>query len=427
MLFLLSFCYYTALFTLAFLFSLTLVQRFLRPRKKNTLLAVVLGDTGHSPRILAHCTAAQTLGYGVDESSAPTLLGYDQSPVHSDAANIPIVNVVPFPKSWQPANQYLSFVFRAIFNALALTYAICIKSFYRNYDTVILQVPPAIPTIAVLVVLKHVCGFKFVIDWHNYGWSIMKCNQRHETVVRVSEVYEFFFGRFADFHFTVTKAMKKDLIRRGFDGSKIAVLYDKPGTQFRLAVPNPEILGESDRPIVVSSTSWTKDEDFDILYKALEIYDTFDATVPIRMVITGKGPEKAFYQQKINAKIWRNIEFIMPWLEADDYPKVLAEATLGVCLHKSSSGLDLPMKVVDMLGAGTPVLAFGYNCIDELVQAGHTGEIFNSHEELAAQLLTHLTTQGISEKYQRGITDFRKEENSWLQLWEDRAAPAIFC
>jgi len=45
----------------------------------------------------------------------------------------------------------------------------------------------------------------------------------------------------------------------------------------------------------VSSTSWTKDEDFSVLLDALELYEKSDAQKFIRTFITGKGPEKERY------------------------------------------------------------------------------------------------------------------------------------
>ena len=45
------------------------------------------------------------------------------------------------------------------------------------------------------------------------------------------------------------------------------------------------------------------------------------------------------------------------------------------------------MKVVDMFGAGIPVLAIYFAALPELVKDGKTGYIFNSKYSLAAKIL----------------------------------------
>jgi beta-1,4-mannosyltransferase len=82
-----------------------------------------------------------------------------------------------------------------------------------------------------------------------------------------------------------------------------------------------------------------------------------------------------------------NITFSTAWLSAEDYATLLACADLGVCLHKSSSGVDLPMKVVDMFGAGLPVVGYAnYESWEELVKEGVNGRGFVTSEDLARVL-----------------------------------------
>jgi beta-1,4-mannosyltransferase len=93
---------------------------------------------------------------------------------------------------------------------------------------------------------------------------------------------------------------------------------------------------------------------------------------------------------------WRKVNIRQAWLAVDDYPKIVATADLGVCLHFSSSGFDLPMKVVDMFSAQLPCLAIGgYPSIKELVKDDGTrvnfdrnysinGMIFKDAQELSS-------------------------------------------
>ena len=70
-----------------------------------------------------------------------------------------------------------------------------------------------------------------------------------------------------------------------------------------------------------------------------------------------------------------------------EYAALLAAADLGLCLHRSASGVDLPMKIADMWGAGLPVCALDYGpCLRERVLPGVNGLLFADAAALAAEL-----------------------------------------
>jgi glycosyltransferase involved in cell wall biosynthesis len=141
--------------------------------------------------------------------------------------------------------------------------------------------------------------------------------------------------------------------------------------------------------LIVSSTSWTEDEDFQILLDAVSQYEANARDQPtsrypkLLFVITGKGPLKSHYEELISKMPLDRTRIITVWLEAVDYPLLLGTADLGVSLHKSTSGMDLPMKVVDMFGCGLPVCAVSFDCLDELVKDGVNGMVFSTSSELA--------------------------------------------
>jgi len=101
-------------------------------------------------------------------------------------------------------------------------------------------------------------------------------------------------------------------------------------------VPPPTL--RPDRPaLLVSSTSWTPDEDFRILLEALKLYearaeelaaaaDAGSKTLPkLFVIITGKGPLRAECVSKAWKlhQTWRWVRCLCLWLKAEDYPILL--------------------------------------------------------------------------------------------------------
>eukprot|EP01028_Stygiella_incarcerata_P000680 TRINITY_DN11051_c0_g1_i1.p1 TRINITY_DN11051_c0_g1~~TRINITY_DN11051_c0_g1_i1.p1 ORF type:complete len:338 (+),score=68.55 TRINITY_DN11051_c0_g1_i1:338-1351(+) len=271
------------------------------------------------------------------------------------------------------------------------------------------------------MIVRVCCWIKdatFVLDWHNLGFTLF----RHKVIPSAFLRWmEFTFGRTADVHLCVSKAMKEHLEETIH--KPVHVLYDRPHDRFcevshdachRLLRKHQDLFrdalaqfrhswkkirwkGENDmceetlltfksndmaeskpiemrrnRPfLIVTSTSYTADEDLGLFLRAIASFDQLMMYRGVSFVfaITGTGPT----YDEVSATIadmrerLHNCAIVQAFLSADEYPTFIGCADAGICLHTSSSGLDLPMKVLDLFGVCVPVIAYEYPAISELV------------------------------------------------------------
>jgi beta-1,4-mannosyltransferase len=67
---------------------------------------------------------------------------------------------------------------------------------------------------------------KIIIDFHNYGYTILRLSIKNALLLKIAQSYERFFGKKAHYAFCVSKQMQTDL--RIAWGIKAIVLYDRP-------------------------------------------------------------------------------------------------------------------------------------------------------------------------------------------------------
>jgi beta-1,4-mannosyltransferase len=312
-------------------------------------------------------------------------------------------------------------------------------------DVILVQNPPAVPTLAVAWTAARMRGARFVIDWHNLSHTILavRLGERHRAV-RALAHSERRWARRADAHLAVSHTLAEWLQREW--RITAAVVHDRPLPAFartdlqaaselwhRLA--HDLALGSRRIPLVVAPTSWTPDEDFDLLLEALERADrtvaTRAAALPapdLAVLLTGRGEMRSTFEKRLTRRQFKRLAVRTAWLEPADYPTLVAMADAGLCLHQSSSGLDLPMKLADFRGAGVPVCAYDYGpVLTEVLTPGHEGITFHEPGQLAAVLVA-LATADLS-----AVPGFAASRTwltgnppeRWQESWEQTARKVL--
>lgn len=421
------------LLTLAYFFAPSPYLAGSKFAKKNQSVAIlVLGDIGRSPRMQYHASSLSKAGFKVQ------LIGYKGTEPHRSLLQDPNIRYqfVPELAGLTTSNSRWLFpivgpskvLHQFFFLFIILGYAIDPPAY------MLVQNPPSVPTLVIAQLMCLLRNTKLVIDWHNLGYSILalKLGQGNFMVSAYS-FCERHFGRYAYAHLTVSEGMKLFLEQRFGIQGRAVVFYDRPPAHFRSlseadrvnflrAVPECKGFDSGADRLIVSSTSWTADEDFQILLDALVAYDSStDAKPRILAIITGKGPLRPFYEKLIANLSFKSVVIKCAWLSAEDYPKLLGAADIGISLHTSSSGLDLPMKVVDMFGCATPVLAVRFPSVHEIISEGSNGRTFIDADDLA-QCLLGLFTKARGSKHLQNLKDgaIKESKSRWDDEWNNK-------
>lgn len=393
----------------------------------------------------AHALAAS----GVDVD----LVGLEGTPLPKRIADDPRISVhrFPGPRLWIRNSLYGStYAVAGLFDAARVSWRLwrTLRRLPRP-ELVLVQNPPAFPTLAVAWFSLHRRGVRFVIDWHNIGYTLLtlRLGQWHPAV-RLARWYERRDARRVDASLCVSRGLAAFLQSR-FGVTNAHVLYDRPASAFapiergdrerfrqalfaRLGI-HSDVVG-----FVVCPTSWTEDEDFDVIIDAVLRLEQrirgWEAASPERrfpdlvILVTGDGARRAEFERRFAGLPARRIQLRTRWLDPEDYPRVVGSADLGLCLHRSSSGLDIPMKVADLFGAGVPVCALDYGaCLAERVRHGDNGLLFSKAAQLADVLFDLFETFPVEQKLlDRLRTGARKSARpTWEEGWVREARPVL--
>jgi beta-1,4-mannosyltransferase len=410
-------------------------------------VVVALGDLGRSARMRYHAQALAANGVEVD------LVGLEGTPLPraiTDEPRISVHRIAPPGLRTRGSLTGSTYAAAGLFDAARVSFRLwrTLKRL-RRPDLVLVQNPPAFPTLAVSWFSLQRRGVRFVVDWHNLGYTLLQLRLgRWHPAVRLARWFERRDARRADGNLAVSRGLAAFLESK-FSVKQAQVLYDRPASAFA-----PIERGDRERfrqalfarlgirattvGFIVCPTSWTEDEDFDVVIEAVmhleervrgwEAGNSARRFPELVILVTGDGARRAEFERRFAGLPARRIQLRARFLEPEDYPRVVGSADLGLCLHRSSSGFDIPMKVADLFGAGVPVCALDYGaCLAERVRHGDNGLLFSTGRQLADVLFDLFEQFPADQKaLDRLRTGARRlARPTWEEGWVREAKPVL--
>jgi beta-1,4-mannosyltransferase len=398
------------------------------------VLILVQGELAQSPRMLNHARAL------CDAGASVSLAGYTQLPLPEDITRAPKLSVRRISEA---GAERLDSVPRAFYLPAAASKAArttmwlawLLSARIARFDVAIVQDPHALPALPLALLAARAWGARVIVDWQSRTASMLglRIGRNHRVVRQVSRI-EGWLARRASAHFAVSDAMRQDLRERfGIDA---AVLHDRPrrratplNAEQRLAIIRRVLAarglmsGTDDAFVLVSPTSFGTDEDLDMLLDALGLVARWSPDIPLLLFATGFGPLRPKFEARAREIATGNLRIVTGWLPETLYRDLLSAADLGISTHRSASGLDLPMKVVDMIEAGLPALVLDYGAVlAELVPPLLQPLMFTDARGLATRLTDLLNGEKLAALHVKMASE---EGPLWSEEWRRVALPLI--
>lgn len=368
------------------------------------VLLIVLGDFGRSPRMQYHAAALAREGASIDvialrgKPPIDELTGNQRVTLHL----LPPLEPLPSPLRMALHAIRMSLLFFAI----------------RRPDVILVQNPPAFPAVPLALVFGRIRGAAVVVDWHNLTSAMAALRLRSSRMVELVRRAEEAAGRRADAALAVSEPLREHLEQRR--AANVILFPDAPWRGPREGDRQAgrsllrRIAGQDASLVAMTATSWSADEDNEWLLDAAAIADDRLGDRSVAIVVTGDGPRRSAFEFRLRSMRLRRVRMATAWLDAKDYRDALRGADVGICLHRSASGLDFPMKIADMRGSGLPVcvLDSGAKSIRETLRQDGGTRFFTGPARLA-DLLTRFAGDDAA------LEAFRREVPPNLASWDD--------
>lgn len=241
-------------------------------------VVLALADLGRSARMQYHARALASCGVDVD------LVGFSGTPLPRSVGDDPRITVHRIDPSTLRLGRSsgIAYALVAVFDNMRVAFRLwqTLRRLERP-GLVLSQNPPAFPTLAVSWFSLRRKDVRFVTDWHNLGYTVLRLRLGGwHPAVRLARWYERRDARRVDANLCVSRGLAR-FIETRFGVKEAFVLYDRPASTFvpverlererfrqalfgRLGVRLGGVTG-----LIVCPTSWTEDEDFDVVIEAV--------------------------------------------------------------------------------------------------------------------------------------------------------------